>query len=110
MSQVFKDTKDQIFEKIDFLPGSGWCVLSEPVPSGSIHKLRMAAGSSIPPHTHPADEYVLVLSGNLKTGDRICEAGTFLKTPAGTRQGPHEAITDVEILTIRLGPSGTFET
>ncbi len=109
MPQEIKLPENQILSDIDFLPGSSWCVLSEPVPSGSIHKLRMVAGSSIPPHTHPADEYVLVVKGTWKTGDRICESGTFIKTPAGTRQGPHKAITDVELLTIRLGPLGTFE-
>ncbi len=69
----------------------------------------MKAGTKIPRHTHPADEYVYVLSGVLKTGDRECPAGTFWKTPMGDEQGPHEAVTDVEIMTIRLGAMGAFE-
>jgi hypothetical protein len=44
----------------------------------------------------------MVLSGTVETGGRRCEAGTFWITPAGTRQGPHLAITDVELLTMRL--------
>lgn len=52
MAQTFKDLSDQAFSAIDFLPGSSWAPLAEPVPSGSIHRLRMKAGSRIPPHTH----------------------------------------------------------
>lgn len=39
---------------------------------------------------------------------RRCDAGTFWITPAGTRQGPHVATTDVELLTVRLGAMGPF--
>lgn len=110
MTSLFKDKQEQKFEDIDFLPGSSWSVLAQPVPEGSIHRLKMKAGSAIPAHTHPSDEYVLVLSGTWKTGERVCEAGTFIKTPSGARQGPHTALTDVELLTIRLGPMGEFHT
>jgi quercetin dioxygenase-like cupin family protein len=82
--------------------------LAQPVPEGSIHRARLAAGTTIPPHTHPADEHVLVLSGTVETGGRRCEVGTFWTTPAGIRQGPHLAITDVELLTVRLGAMGPF--
>jgi quercetin dioxygenase-like cupin family protein len=68
MNQQFKDVKDQPFMPIDFLSGSSWSPLAEPVPSGSIHRLAMQAGSRIPPHTHPADEFVVLLSGELITG------------------------------------------
>lgn len=51
---------------------------------------------------------VFVVSGHLKTGDRICEAGCFW-TLEGTRQGTHEALTDVEFITIRLRALGEFE-
>jgi hypothetical protein len=33
----------------------------------------------------------------------------FWTTPKGTRQGAHEALTDVELITIRLGAMGEFE-
>jgi hypothetical protein len=79
--------------------------LAEPVPGGSIHRARLAADTIIP---HSADEFVLVLSGTVETGGRRCEAGTFCTTPAGTRQGPHIAITEVELLTVRLGTMGHF--
>lgn len=109
MTITFIKNTDVKLENIGFLPGSSWAVFAEPVKDGSIHKLKMKAGSKIPPHTHPADEFVYVISGTFKTGGVTCEAGTFIKTTGGTRQGPHEAITDVELLTVRLGALGTFE-
>jgi quercetin dioxygenase-like cupin family protein len=110
MSQAFKDENEQVFEELSLFPGSSWTVLAEPVPDGSIHRLKMKKGTRIPAHTHPADEYVYVLSGKLITGGRECDKGCFWYTPAGTRQGPHIAETDVEIITIRLGPMGEFDT
>jgi quercetin dioxygenase-like cupin family protein len=68
----------------------------------------MAAGTIIPIHYHPCDEYVYVLNGTIKTGERQCATGTFWFTPANAKNGPHEAITDVEILTVRLGAMGAF--
>ncbi len=109
MEQTFKDSHDQVFSDLDILPGTSLALLTELVPNGSIHRLKMNEGTVIPAHTHPADEFVYVISGTLNTGGRICEKGTFWKTPAEVRQGPHEALTDVEVLTIRLGPMGEFE-
>lgn len=94
--------------RVDILPGVELLPLAQPVTDGSIHKARLAKGTIIPVHTHPADEYVLVLSGTIETGGRRCEAGTFWITPIGSRQGPHVAITDVELLTVRLGAMGSF--
>jgi quercetin dioxygenase-like cupin family protein len=109
MVQTFKDVNEQDFEELSVFPGSSWTVLAQPVHEGSIHRLKMAEGTEIPAHTHPADEYVYVLSGKLKTNGRECEKGCFWITPAGTRQGPHVAETDVELITIRLGPMGKFD-
>jgi hypothetical protein len=50
----------------------------------------------------------LVLSGIVETGGHRCEAGAFWSTPAGTRQGPHVALTSAELLTVRLGAMGSF--
>ena len=110
MKQDFKTPQEQQFSAIDFLPGCNWAPLAEPVPDGSLHRLKMAAGTTIPAHSHPADEYVILLAGDLVTAGQHCGAGTFWHTPANTRQGPHEAITDVELITVRLGPMGEFET
>jgi anti-sigma factor ChrR (cupin superfamily) len=90
-------------------PGTQLLPLAEPVPEGSIHLLKMKAGTTIPLHTHPCDEYVYVLSGIVETGGVSCSQGTFWITPANTQQGSHKAITDVEIITIRLGEMGIFE-
>ncbi len=109
MAQEFKDVNEQGFEELSVFPGGSWSVLAEPVPEGSIHRLKMKKGTRIPAHTHPADEYVYVLSGRLITGGRECDKGCFWFTPAGTRQGPHVADTDVEIITVRLGPMGEFD-
>jgi anti-sigma factor ChrR (cupin superfamily) len=109
MAQSFQDVSTQQFADLPVFPGTSWVVLAEPVPHGSIHRLKMKQGTIIPAHTHPADEYVFVVSGRLKTADRVCEAGCFWTTPKETRQGPHEALTDVELITIRLGAMGSFE-
>jgi anti-sigma factor ChrR (cupin superfamily) len=109
MTQIFQDLSTQQFEDLSVFPGTSWVVLAEPLPQGSIHRLKMKQGTVIPFHTHPVDEYVFVVSGRLKTGDRVCEAGCFWTTHKGTRQGKHEALTDVELITIRLGAMGEFE-
>jgi anti-sigma factor ChrR (cupin superfamily) len=106
--QTFADPDSGTWLRIDFLPGVELLPLAQPVPDGSIHRARLAAGAIIPVHEHPADEFVLVLSGTVETGGRRCEAGTFWTTPAKTRQGPHVAITEVELLTVRLGAMGPF--
>ena len=106
--QTFKDSKAEDWMRIDLLPGVELMPLAEPVKDGSIHRARLARGTEIPVHTHPADEFVFVLTGSIETGGRLCEAGTFWTTPAGTRQGPHVALTDVELLTVRLGSMGPF--
>ncbi len=109
MEQTFKDSDEQQFSNLDLFPGTSWSVLTEPVPNGSIHRLKMKKCTTIHPHTHPSDEFVYIISGTAKTGNRVCEKGTFWKTPAGVRQDPHEAITDIELMTIRLGSMGEFE-
>jgi len=109
MTQIFQDLSAQQFADLPAFGGTSWVVLAEPVPHGSIHRLNMKQGTVIPVHTHPADEYVFVVSGQLKTGERVCETGCFWTTPKGTKQGPHEALTDVELITIRLGAMGEFE-
>ena len=70
MAQEFKNVNEQDFEELSAFPGSSWSVLVEPVPNGSIHRLKMKKGTRIPVHNHPADEYVYILSGRLITGGR----------------------------------------
>ena len=107
--QKFIQTQTAAWLELSQFSGTEMLSLATPVPEGSIHRLRMKAGTVIPLHTHPCDEYVYVLSGEIETDGKICSAGTFWTTPANTRQGKHKAITDVELLTIRLGKMGKFE-
>jgi anti-sigma factor ChrR (cupin superfamily) len=106
--QTFRLPDGDAWTRLDFLPGVELMPLAQPVQDGSIHRARLAKGAVIPVHTHPADEFVLVLAGTIETGGQRCRAGTFWTTPAGTRQGPHVAVTDVELFTIRLGAMGRF--
>lgn len=108
--QTFVDSMHAQWSKIDFLPGVELLPLAEPVPQGSVHLARLTSGTAIPAHTHRRDEFVYVLSGTIQTGTTRCSAGTFWRTPGGMRQGPpHTAVTEVEILTIRLGAMGPFD-
>jgi len=109
LQQTFDDVASSKWVPFGEMTGVSFVPLAEPVPEGSIHRARLSKGTVIPPHTHPSDEYVFVVSGIVETGGRHCETGTFWMTPANVRQGPHIAITDVEILTIRLGGLGEFE-
>lgn len=71
MGPVFIENDAQTFNELEISPGARWTVLAEPVPQGSIHRLRMIEGTEIPPHTHPADEFVYVLKGAIETGGRV---------------------------------------
>ncbi len=107
--QTFIETDIEQWLELEQFPGTQLLSLAEPVSQGSIHRLRMVAGTIIPTHSHPSNEYVYVLNGTLETGGRECKQGTFWFTPANAENGPHKAVTDVEIITIRLGPMGNFE-
>ena len=107
--QTFVADDEGAWLDLEAFPGTQLLSLAVPVPEGSIHRLRMEKGTVIPKHTHPCDEYVYVIVGEVKTGVQVCIAGTFWHTPAQVTQGPHQALTDVELLTVRLGPMGHFE-
>jgi quercetin dioxygenase-like cupin family protein len=107
--QTFIQASSEQWLNMDRLPGVQFLPLAEPVSEGSIHLLKLKAGTTIPIHTHPCNEYVYVLSGVVETGGVTCSQGTFWITPAHTQQGSHKAITDTEVITIRLGKMGVFE-
>ena len=109
VAQTFIQTENSLWQNLDQFPGTKLMPLAEPVTNGSIHRLSMKAGTIIPFHTHTCDEYVYVLAGKIETGEKQYQAGTFWFTPANIRQGQHKAITDVELLTVRLGRMGEFE-
>jgi hypothetical protein len=66
----------------------------------------MRAGAKIGPLTNVLDEYLVVLTGSIKSGETTMKKGAILHCPGAVRQGPHEAVTDTELLAIRLGPPG----
>jgi quercetin dioxygenase-like cupin family protein len=77
-------------------------------------RLKLPSGTAIPPHSHPNDENVTVLSGTLHIGfgnkvDRkkatTVTAGGFIRVPKGT---PHFAwVTGTTILqSNNIGPTG----
>jgi len=107
--QTFIQARHEQWLEMHQFPGTQFLPLAEPVSQGSIHLLKMKAGTIIPAHTHPCNEYVYVLNGVVETGETTCSQGMFWLTPANIRQGPHKAITDVELMTIRLGAMGVFE-
>ncbi len=107
--QTFVSAEQLRWLDLEQFPGAQLLPLAEPVPRGSIHLLRMKQGTTVPTHAHPCDEYVYVIEGQVKTGQQICGAGMFWHTPAQVMQGPHYALTDVELLTVRLGAMGEFE-
>ena len=108
--QTFTQVNSEQWLDLEQFPGAKLFSLAQLASEGSIHLLKMKQGTEIPIHTHPSDEYVYVLNGTIETGGKPCEPGTFWYVPAYTQQGSHKAITDVEIITIRLGKMGTFET
>jgi quercetin dioxygenase-like cupin family protein len=78
------------------------------------NRLKLPSGALIPPHTHPNDENVTVLSGTLHVGlgDKVdrskgttVTAGGFIRLPKGT---PHYAwATGTTIVQSNgVGPSG----
>ena len=76
-------------------------------------RLKVPAGYAVPPHTHPADEVVTVISGTFnlgmgKTADRgatkALPAGSFVALPPGT---PHYVYTDEETV-IQINTNGPW--
>ncbi len=49
MKSVFIDSEAQTFSDLEAFPGASWTALAELVPRGSIHRLKMAEGTVIPP-------------------------------------------------------------
>jgi quercetin dioxygenase-like cupin family protein len=70
-----------------FPAGAQMAVLSgDPTKSGLfVIRLKMPAGYKIPPHQHPTDEYVTVVSGDVGVGmgDKLDTAKSSKLTPGG---------------------------
>lgn len=60
----------------------------EPETGESAVLLRFAPGASYGAHEHPGGEEYFVLSGTLREGDAVYEAGTYARHPSGSRHRP----------------------
>ena len=73
-------------------PGAKLAVLAgDPASSGLVTlRVRMPAGYKIPPHWHPTEEHVTVLSGSLSVGmgDKLDEAQAKTLTAGGYAVAP----------------------
>ena len=76
-------------------------------------RLKLPAGYAIPPHTHPADEVVTIISGSFKLGmgeaadesaATALPAGSFFALPPGT---PHFAYIDEETV-VQISTNGPW--
>jgi len=69
----------------------------------TVMRMTAPAGTGAPPHTHPGDESLYVLDGevNIHIGDDVVAAkpGAVFHFPAGTREW-FEAVTKATVLTI----------
>lgn len=97
-------------------PGAKMAVLAgDPAAAGLVTvRLKMPAGYKVPPHWHPTDEHVTVLSGSvlLGMGDKLDEAAAKTLTAGGYVVAPanmhHFALTKTgAVIQIHLnGPFG----
>lgn len=98
MAQAFRDLSAQEYADLVAFPGTSWVTIAEPVPQGSLHRLRMKQGTVIPAHMHPSDEYVFVILGSLERAVESAKQAAFvrsrllLEVSQGIRQGPHETL------------------
>ena len=79
-------------------------------------RVRMAPGSILPPHTHPDNRHLTVLSGELYVGfgntfepekTKRFPAGSFLAVPAGTVHYVLAKNGEVVFDDAAIGPTGT---
>ncbi len=69
----------------------------------TVMRMTAPAGTGAPPHTHPGEETLYVLAGevNVHIGDDVvaASAGSVFHFPAGTREF-FEAVTDATVLAV----------
>lgn len=112
-------TPDQI--KWGPAPGlpAGWeaaVLAGNPTKEGPyVERVKLPPGATVPPHTHPDDENITVLSGSFGIGEgkvadqskgRVLMPGSFYHLPANTAHfawaGPEGAVVQIH----GIGPSG----
>ncbi len=91
-------------------------LLGDPTKSGPyVWRLKIPANTMVPPHTHPDDENITVMSGSFGIGEgeqadkskgKVLPSGSFYYLPANT---PHFAWTGPQEVVVQIhgiGPSG----
>jgi quercetin dioxygenase-like cupin family protein len=66
-------------------------LLMDHLTGATIELARVEKGAVFPAHYHTTLQTLFLLSGRLRTGDRVIEAGTFNVIPPGQLHGPFEA-------------------
>jgi quercetin dioxygenase-like cupin family protein len=87
-------------------PGVSMKMLQQVESTGGMTGMtRMAAGSSIPAHSHThADQMVFVVEGDLVEEGVTYGPGSFLVVKAGSPHGPHGSSGGCVLLTTYFGP------
>ncbi len=79
-------------DEIDFRPtpwpGVRVAVLIEARPAGRWSLVEMAAGASLPPHSHEGEEWILLLAGRLQLGAAQLLPQQSQRIAAGTTHAP----------------------
>jgi quercetin dioxygenase-like cupin family protein len=105
MYQTKIDTSALPWSPLDF-PGVSMKVLQNVESTGGMTVMtRMAAGSSIPAHSHTrADETVFVVEGDFVEDGVTYGPGSFFVGRAGSVHGPHRSAGGCVLLTTFSGP------
>jgi anti-sigma factor ChrR (cupin superfamily) len=90
------DPADREFVRIDsagtaWPPGAEPGVFTMPLHSGereSVALMKLAPGTRLQPHGHPAGEEILVLEGALEDDDGAYPKGAWLRNPPGSSHAP----------------------
>ena len=105
MYQAKIDTSALAWSPLDF-PGVSMKVLQQVESTGSMTVMtRIAAGSSIPAHSHTlADETVFVIEGDFVEDGVRYGPGSFFVGKAGSPHGPHSSVGGCVLLTTFSAP------
>jgi len=66
-------------------------LLMDHLTGATIELAKVEAGATFPAHYHTTLQTLFLVSGRLRTGDRLIRPGTFNVIPPGTLHGPFEA-------------------
>jgi len=96
--------KQLVAEAVKAAPEEASTVLTAAFGEGSVTRLHLKKGDTIAPHTQVLDEYYVVIKGTLRTPEAVWATGSLIHTPMAVQQGQIEAVSDAEMIVLRLGP------